>query len=72
VRFAAAKNIPNNPSPIIPTALIKENVLTQDGALKSWEINPPLQGIPSQPQHASVGHQLWIIHCTPLELKNYG
>jgi hypothetical protein len=28
VRFAAAKNIPNNPSPIIPTALIKENVLT--------------------------------------------
>ena len=25
-----------------------------------------------QPQHASVGHQLWIIHYTPLELKNYG
>jgi hypothetical protein len=60
LRFAAAKDIPNNPSPITPTVLIKGNVLTGDGAVysKSWEINPPLQRIPSQPQHASGGHQL--------------
>jgi len=74
VRFAAAKNIPNTPSPITPTALIVENVLTEDETVysKSWEINPPLQGIPSQPQQASGGHQLWIVQYTPLELKNYG
>jgi len=74
VRFAAAKNIPNNPSSITPTALIEEKVLTEDGAVyeKTWEIKPPLQGIPSQPQRETGGHQVWVITYRPLELRSYG